>query len=85
MSHLMPPIGGTQIDGNVQNIAEYHKRNLNDWNFAEHFEPNVFAQVGQFAQEWIEILEWFFSRLLNKLYLHIHMLMFITIDEIKAI
>lgn len=45
MSHLMPPIGGTQIDGNVQNIAEYHKRNLNDWNFAEHFEPDVFAQV----------------------------------------
>lgn len=45
MSHMIPSIGGTQIDANVKNIADYHKRNLNEWNFAEHFEPNVFAQV----------------------------------------
>ncbi|CAF0831903.1 unnamed protein product [Rotaria sp. Silwood1] len=45
MSHLMPPVGGANVDGTIQNITQYHKRNLNDWNFAEHFEPDVFAQV----------------------------------------
>jgi hypothetical protein len=45
MSHLMPPIGGANVDGTFQNISQYHKRNLNDWNFAEHFESDVFVQV----------------------------------------
>ncbi|CAF0734574.1 unnamed protein product [Rotaria sordida] len=45
MSHIMPPVGGANVDGTIQNITQYHKRNLNDWNFAEHFEPDVFAQV----------------------------------------
>lgn len=45
MSHLMPPIGGANVDGTIQNITQYHKRNLNDWNFAEHFERDVFPQV----------------------------------------
>lgn len=45
MSHLMPPVGGTNVDNTIQNISQYHKRNLNDWNFAEHFEPDVFVQV----------------------------------------
>ncbi|CAF0871920.1 unnamed protein product, partial [Didymodactylos carnosus] len=33
------------VNNVMQNIKHFHKRNLNDWNFAEHFEPNVFAQV----------------------------------------
>ncbi len=45
MSHLMPPVGGANVDGTIQNISQYHKRNLNDWNFAEHFEADVFVQV----------------------------------------
>ncbi|CAF3921090.1 unnamed protein product, partial [Rotaria magnacalcarata] len=45
MNHLIPPVGGANVDGTMQNITQYHKRNLNDWNFAEHFEPDVFAQV----------------------------------------
>jgi hypothetical protein len=45
MSHIMPPVGGANVDGTIQNISQYHKRNLNDWNFAEHFEPDVFVQV----------------------------------------
>ena len=45
MSHIMPPVGGANVDGTIQTIGQYHKRNLNDWNFAEHFEPYVFAQV----------------------------------------
>ncbi len=45
MSHLIPPVGGANVDGTIQNIGQYHKRNLNDWNFAEHFEPDVFVQV----------------------------------------
>ncbi|CAM4745848.1 unnamed protein product [Rotaria magnacalcarata] len=49
MNHLIPPVGGANVDGTMQNITQYHKRNLNDWNFAEHFEPDVFAQVIQQA------------------------------------
>ncbi|CAF4641723.1 unnamed protein product [Rotaria socialis] len=49
MHHLIPPAGGANVDGTMQNITQYHKRNLNDWNFAEHFEPDVFAQVIQQA------------------------------------
>ncbi len=45
MSHLIPPVGGANVDGTIQNIGQYHKRNLNDWNFAEHFESDVFVQV----------------------------------------
>lgn len=45
MAHLIPPFGNANVDGTIQNISQYHKRNLNDWNFAEHFEPDVFAQV----------------------------------------
>jgi hypothetical protein len=41
----MPPVGGANVDGTIQNISQYHKRNLNDWNFAEHFEADVFVQV----------------------------------------
>ena len=45
MSHLVPPLGGANLDATVENISEFNRRNLNDWNFAEHFEPDVFAQV----------------------------------------
>ncbi len=45
MSHILPPIGGVNVDGILQAISQHHKRNLNDWNFAEHFEPDVFVQV----------------------------------------
>ena len=45
MSRLVPPLGGSDVDGTVENIREFNRRNLNDWNFAEHFEPDVFTQV----------------------------------------
>jgi hypothetical protein len=84
MAHLMPPVGGANVDGTMQNITRYHKRNLNDWNFAEHFEPDVFAQVCsliymQFSEDFL------LCRSLNKLCLYIHMWMFIIIDAIKVI
>ena len=37
----------TNVDGTIQNISQHHKRNLNDWNFAEHFQSDVFVQVYQ--------------------------------------
>lgn len=45
LSYVIPPVGGANVDGTIQNITQCHKRNLNDWNFAEHFEPDVFVQV----------------------------------------
>ena len=45
MGHLIPPSISGNVDGTIQRIREFHKRNLNDWNFAEHFDPDVFVQV----------------------------------------
>lgn len=45
MSHILPPIGNVHVDGTIQAVLQHHKRNLNDWNFAEHFEPDIFLQV----------------------------------------
>ncbi|CAF1080181.1 unnamed protein product [Adineta steineri] len=45
MSHILPPIGDVHTDGTIQAVIQHHKRNLNDWNFAEHFEPEIFSQV----------------------------------------
>ncbi|CAF0822833.1 unnamed protein product [Adineta ricciae] len=45
LPHILPPIGNVHVDGTIQAVLQHHKRNLNDWNFAEHFEPDIFLQI----------------------------------------
>ncbi|UJR27796.1 hypothetical protein I4U23_009067 [Adineta vaga] len=45
LPHILPPVGDVHVDGTIQAVLQHHKRNLNDWNFAEHFEPEIFLQV----------------------------------------
>ena len=61
MSHLIPPTSNSNVDGTVHNITQYHQRNLNDWNFAEHFEPDVFVQVSAGPTKEEQIGSWWFT------------------------